>query len=45
MKRTFEATGLSLPLSGVEDKAKVRFDGKGVDPVSVEDSGEDQPIN
>ena len=40
MKGTFERTGLSLPLNGSEDAEKIRFDGIGVDPVSV-DSDED----
>ena len=40
MKGTFERTGLSLPLDGSEDEARVRFDGKAVDKVQLEDSEE-----
>ena len=43
MKRTFEATGLSLPVTGSQDEEKIRFDGKGVDQIHlhVETDSED----
>ena len=41
MKRTFEGTGLSLPVTGSQDEEKIRFDGKGVDQIHVETDSED----
>ena len=41
MKGTFERTGLSLPLDGSEDEEVVRFDGKAVDRVHLEDSDDE----
>ena len=40
MVGTFERTGLSLPLDGSEDAEMIRFDGEGVDPVSVDSDSE-----
>ena len=37
---TFKRTGLSLPLDGSEDAEAIRFDGQGVDPVSVDSDSE-----
>ena len=37
---TFKRTGLSLPLEGSEDAEAIRFDGQGVDPVSVDSDSE-----
>ena len=33
--------GLSLPLNGSEDAEYIRFDGQGVDPISVDSDDDD----
>ena len=41
MRSTFQRMGLSLPLNGSEDAEYIRFDGQGVDPISVDSDDDD----